>query len=320
MGGTPPRSPAPPTISAAARAFLETPFWGGQWERIGPDDSAGWQSAIAARTHLFAPFAAQVLRDTAAVVTKATIAGATVYVATPPDLPPGRQDHVHLFAHGGGWAFMGGEACAAHAALQASRLGIKTYAVDYRLAPQHRFPAALDDCVAVYRDLVAQHRADNIVLSGASAGGNLAAATVLRARDEGLPLPAALALMTPCSDGTLGSDSLATLDGLDPVLSPDAMADFWAAYAGGHDRKAPYLSPVFGDFSAGFPRTLLQSGTRDLLLSDTVRLHRAMCAAGVDAQLHVFEAMPHGGFGGTTPEDGQLAAQLRRFFAQSLPA
>ena len=145
----------------------------------------------------------------------------------------------------------------------------------------------------------------------------IAAAAGLRIRDEGLPLPAALGLMTPCTDGALLSDTVSVNDQLD-FLKASAMADFWTVYAGGHDRRDPYLSPVYGDYSKGFPPTLLQTGTRDLLLSDTVRLHRAMRNGGVEAQLHVWEAMPHGGFGGAAPEDAELTAELKRFFAAHL--
>src|SRR6185369_3993304 len=108
-------------------------------------------------------------------------------------------------------AFMGGEACGGQGAVQASRVGIRTYAVDYRNPPMHRFPAALDDCVAVYRELLKTHAGKDIVISGGSAGGNLTAAAALRIRDEGLDWPAAIGLQTPCTDGAFVSDTLATL-------------------------------------------------------------------------------------------------------------
>ena len=111
------------------------------------------------------------------------------------------------------------------------------------------------------------------------------------------------------------SDSIATNDQL-CILKNAVMSEFWAVYAGRHDRADPYLSPIYGDFAKGFPPTLLQSGTRDLLLSDTVRMHRALRAAGVTAELHVWEAMPHSGFGGATPEDAELVEEMKAFFAR----
>ena len=309
--------PEPQAVSQAARDYLNTPFWAGERERIDPDDLPGWRRAIDQVAEMFAPLSAMMLEQSGATVEKTDVGGAQVYVATPRGLAASDEDKAHIYIHGGGWAYMGGEACGGQGAAQAGRLGWRTWSVDYRYPPFHRFPAALDDCVTVYRELLKTHRPENIVISGGSAGGNLTAATGLRIRDEGLPLPAALGLMTPCTDGALLSDSFSVNDQLD-FLKAATMADFWTVYAGDHDRKDPYLSPVYGDYSKGFPPTFLQTGTRDLLLSDTVRLHRALRAAGVEAELHVWEAMPHGGFGGAAPEDADMTRELKRFFAARL--
>ncbi len=144
----------------------------------------------------------------------------------------------------------------------------------------------------------------------------MAAAVTLRARDEGLPLPAALILLTPEADLTESGDSFQTNLGIDNVLT-ESLADSIALYAGDHDLRHPYLSPLFGDLAAPFPPTLLQAGTRDLFLSNTVRMHRKLRSGGVDAQLHVFEAMPHGGFFGA-PEDDELTDEIRRFLTAHL--
>ncbi len=309
--------PEPQAVSQAARDYLNTPFWAGERERIDPDDLEGWRRAIDQVAEMFAPLSAMMLEQSGATVQKTDVGGVEVYVATPRGLAASDEDKAHIYIHGGGWAYMGGEACGGQGAAQAGRLGWRTWSVDYRYPPFHRFPAALDDCVTVYRELLKTHRPENIVISGGSAGGNLTAATGLRIRDEGLPLPAALGLMTPCTDGALLSDSFSVNDQLD-FLKAATMADFWTVYAGSHDRKDPYLSPVYGDYSKGFPPTFLQTGTRDLLLSDTVRLHRALRAAGVEAELHVWEAMPHGGFGGAAPEDADMTGELKRFFAARL--
>jgi acetyl esterase/lipase len=310
--------PAPRAASPQAREYLATPFWAGERERIDPDDLPAWKAAIAQVDEMFRPMVEAMLATSDADVEKRVIAGVSVHVATPRRLAPSAAGKAHLYIHGGGWAFMGGDACGGQGAVQAAQLGLTTYAVDYRAPPEHRFPAALDDCVAVYRELLKSHRPEDIVISGGSAGGNLTAATTLRARDEGLPLPAAIALMTPATDGAFLSDTCAANAQLDTVLKPDAMSEFWAVYAGRHDRRDPYLSPVYGDFSKGFAPTFLQSGTRDLLLSDTVRMHRALRQAGVAAELNVWEAMPHGGFGGASPEDGELSAEVKAFFERFL--
>jgi acetyl esterase/lipase len=307
--------PEPRSVSEQARVYLRTPFWAGERERLDPDDIAGWKAAIEQTNAMFAPLAQSMLEQSDVDVEKTTIDGVTVYVATPRRLAPESEGRAHLYIHGGGWAFMGGEPVAGQAAQQAHRLGLKTYGVDYRVPPEHRYPVALDDCVAVYRALLEDYRGGDIAISGGSAGGNLTAATALKVRDLGLEPPAAIALLTPATDGSLQSDSMAVNDQL-CILKNAVMAEFWAVYAGKADRTEAYLSPVFGDFSGGYPPTLLQTGTRDLLLSDTVRMHRALRAAGVTAELHVWEAMPHGGFGGGTPEDAEIVEEVKAFFAR----
>ena len=198
--------------------------------------------------------------------------------------------------------------------LAAVRAGLRTWSVDYRMPPEHPYPTPLDDCLAVYRALLEQMPASKIVVDGASAGGNLAAALLLRA-DEGLPMPAALVLVSPEADLTESGDTFSTNRGVDYVIV-QGVPDLISLYANGHDLEDPYLSPVFGEF-AGFPPTLLQSGTRDILLSNTVRMHRRLRTAGVDAELHVWEAMPHGGFFGA-PEDDEIVTEIRRFVARHL--
>ena len=151
-------------------------------------------------------------------------------------------------------------------------------------------------------------------MGGASAGGNLAAALALRARDEGLPLPAAILINTGAFDLTGAGDTWQTNAGLDNVLSGGADAPI-RLYAGGHDPQEPYISPLFGDLT-GFPPTILLTGTRDMLLSDNVRMHRALRQAGVAAELHVWEAAGHGGFLGMAPEDQDRFDEMRRFTSE----
>jgi acetyl esterase/lipase len=185
-----------------------------------------------------------------------------------------------------------------------------TWAVDYRMPPHHPYPAALDDCMAAYRALLAEHRPEDVFVGGASAGGNLAAALIVRAKDEGLPMPAGLVLISPEVDLTESGDSFQVNLGIDNVLTGSLMQTN-LLYAAGHDLSDPYLSPLFADVT-GFPPTFIQAGTRDLFLSNAVRMHRKLRAACVDAELHVFEAMPHGGFAGA-PEDAEVRAEVKRF-------
>jgi acetyl esterase/lipase len=307
------RIPPPAGISEAARAVLAMPRpVGGAYPAL--DDADGWRRLIAARNkgsaEMSAPFAARLRAD----VTSRPMAGVPVYEARPQGERLLDDRHVVFDIHGGALLFGGGEANVRFStAAIALRTGRIAYGLDYRVPPDHPYPAALDDCLAVYRALLGQHGAERLVVSGTSAGGNLAAALLLRARDEGLPMPAVALLLTPELDLTESGDSFNTLMGLDVVLQ-SRLTECNQLYAGKADLAQPYLSPLFGDV-AGFPPTLLQAGTRDIFLSNAVMMHRKLRRAGVRAELHVWEAMPHGGFGGLTPEDRELSAELQAFIS-----
>ncbi len=152
-------------------------------------------------------------------------------------------------------------------------------------------------------------RRNEIVVGGGSAGGNLTAAMLLKARDLGLPMPAGAVLSTPEVDLTESGDSFAVnagIDGMGTLMQANLL------YAGGESLSHPYVSPLFGDFTKGFPPSIISAGTRDLFLSNAVRLHRKLRNAGVPAELHIVEAAVHGAFGGA-PEDAELGAEVRAF-------
>jgi epsilon-lactone hydrolase len=303
--------PVPVALSEAARATLmmERPPGAGYPPL---EDKAAWRELVTTRAEAQAKMSAPIAARLRADVSAHPLGGADVYLARPQGDRLLSEDKVLLDIHGGALLFGGGEAAVRFTtAAMALRTGRVAYGVDYRVAPDHPYPAALDDCIAAYRGLLAEVPAERIVISGTSAGGNLAAATLLRARDEGLPTPAGALLLTPELDLTESGDSFDTLMGLDVVLTARLMP-VNLAYADGADLAHPYLSPLFGDVS-GYPPTFLQSGTRDLFLSNTVRMHRKLRNAGVRADLHVWEGMPHAGFGGLAPEDRELNAEMQAF-------
>ena len=307
--------PFPKSISAEARAFLTSlvgpdgvPF-NALAPQPAPDDLDGWRASKERTTAFMEQMTAQLTKDLQSTSETVKLAGVTVHVATPAS--SSLSGHAYLDVHGGGLVYGDGDFCRWGARKAADLHSARAYAVDYRMPPEHPYPAALDDCVAVYRALLEQYAPESIIIGGASAGGNLAAAMVLRARDEGLPLPAAVVLLTPELDLTESGDSFATNRMVD-VMLPQPLMNANLLYANGHDLAHPYLSPLFGDFSKGFPATFLQTGTRDLFLSNTVRMHRALRRAEIPAELHVFEGMPHGGFM-NAPEDHELAGEIRRF-------
>ncbi|MBL7496482.1 alpha/beta hydrolase [Frankia sp. CNm7] len=301
--------PVPSSLSPEAQAMLAMP----RLEISGYPplaDKDAWRDQIAQRNEALLAMMSGRPPAAGTEVDEIEADGVRVYVITPPGVPD--DGRVYLDIHGGALILGGGEVCRAMGTGTAARVGARTWAVDYRMPPDHPYPAPLDDCVTAYRALLRDHAPEQIIVGGASAGGNLAAALLLRARDEGLPLPAAAVLATPEADLTESGDTFQTNLGLDPVLR-DSLMPANLLYAAGHDLADPYVSPLFGDFTKGFPPTILTTGTRDLFLSNTVRLHRALRAAGVPAELHVLEAAGHGGFFGMAPEDRDLDREIRRF-------
>ena len=310
--------PVPTSVSAEAQQFLDAGLLVGEDSQSPAlDDLDGWRSMIKTANAGVAAMFDMRTADKQSKIDVISVGDVPVFVVTPEGAADSDDDGIYFDIHGGAFTMGYGDACRAMAKFTAEQVQMKTWAVDYRTPPDHPYPAALDDCVAAYRRLLEVERPERIVVGGQSAGGNLAAALILRARDEGLPLPAALVLLTPEADLTESGDSFATLLGIDPVLTA-SLAESIALYAGTHELTDPYLSPLFGDFSPPFPPTLLQAGTRDLFLSNVVRMHRKMRSAGVEAELHVFEAMPHGGFFGA-PEDEELGEEVRRFVRSRLP-
>jgi len=308
--------PAPKSLSRQAQQFLTMGLSiGGAGVPREPDrnDVDGWRAMIKASDEGLTAVMDTLSNVPASTVESTAVGDVPVLVLTPDGVPDDPSQPTYLDIHGGAFVIGGGDACLALARQTAAMVRMRTWSVDYRMPPDHPYPAALDDCIAVYRHLLEIQTPERIVVGGGSAGGNLAAALILRARDEGLPLPAALVLLTPEADLTESGDSFHTNLGLDPVLR-SSLSESIALYAGDHDLTDPYLSPLFGDFTPPFPPTFVQAGTRDLFLSNAVRLHRRLRTAGVDADLHVFEAMPHGGFFGA-PEDAELGEEVRRFVA-----
>ncbi|MDL2400240.1 alpha/beta hydrolase [Rhizobium mayense] len=277
-------------------------------------DFNGWMKLKAFADVYYRAAAERLAAQAHASVETVQIEEACVHIATPSRAFP--EDYAYIDLHGGALVMGGGAACRAGAQTQADQHGIRCYGIDYRMPPEHPYPEALDDCMTVYRHVLDQYKPENIVIGGRSAGGNLAAAMILRARDEGLPLPAALVLLSPELDLTESGDSFQVNRLVDVVL-PGSLMPNNLLYAQGADLAHPYLSPLFGDFSKGFPPTFLQSGTRDLFLSNAVRMHRFLRRAEIPVELHVFEAMPHGGFTGA-PEDRELAEEITRFVRQCL--
>ena len=287
--------PVPKTISPEAQAVLAGPL--SPLADVVPGSPEAWKALIAeinasTWTNLIQPALARY----PVTIERREIAGVPVAVVTPQSrLAKANNRRIILNIHGGAYIVNGGRNAVLEAIPIASLLRTPVVAVDYRMPPDHPFPAALDDTFAVYRALIRGQDRRRVGVYGTSAGGGLTTAMLLRARAEGLPMPGAVALVSPWSDiGPVG-DSLGTNAVIDPTLVQyDGLLRAAAElYAAGTDLRDPRVSPVYGQFGRWFPPTLLLSGSRDLLLSGTTRLQRRLVHSGVETELQLFEAMWH---------------------------
>jgi monoterpene epsilon-lactone hydrolase len=201
--------------------------------------------------------------------------------------------HVVLYFHGGVYVMGDAFQAAGLAAQVGRRTGAKVISVDYRLAPEHPYPAAADDALAAYQALLLGGTApSDIAFAGESAGGGLAVATLVNARDHGLALPAAAFVMSPYADLTLSGATMETKREADPLFTPQAFPARVADYTSGQDAALGLISPIFADLS-GLPPLIIQAGSHELLLDDAIRLARQAATADVEVTLDITAGVPH---------------------------
>ncbi|WP_321947488.1 alpha/beta hydrolase [Paraburkholderia sp. J10-1] len=311
--------PVPDDVSPELQKLIAAPYnpnWNAQWT-TGDE----WRKAANIQ-------AAAVLKNIPAMqerlgvtVQPTTIGGVRAYIVTPDDIPPEHRDKVLVHIHGGCYELYPGESGTTEAMIMAGLGHYRVISVDYRMPPEAYFPAALDDVETVYKSVLSTHDSKNVGVFGTSAGGALVLELMLRLKYDGLPVPGAIAPGTPMSDLTKVGDSFYTNEKVDNVLVSrngfcQAAAD---VYAHGHDLKDPLLSPVYGDMH-GFPPAILTTGTRDLLLSNTVRVHQKLQQSGVEAQLEVFDGMSHAQYqmDDRVPEARAAFAEITQFFDKHL--
>jgi epsilon-lactone hydrolase len=219
--------------------------------------------------------------------------------------------HTVLYFHGGVYV-MGDAFLAADLASQVGRrTRAKVISVDYRLAPEHPYPAAVDDALAAYEALLHNGAApSDIAFAGESAGGGLAIATLVNARDHGLPLPAAAYVMSPYADLTLAGATMETKREVDPLMSPQALHARVTDYTSGQDPALGLISPIFADLS-GLPPLIIQAGSHEVLLDDAIRLAREAATADVEVTLDITPGVPHV-FQAFYPIPDEAAAALDR--------
>jgi len=227
-------------------------------------------------------------------IEKKLLNGIPVHYVKPVEVSDVFNHAIFFHIHGGGYVCFTGESGVTEGICHAAFLKIATISVDYRMPPDHPYPAALDDVIAAYKGLLELYPNYKIVIGGGSSGGGLTMAAILKMKELKLRLPDAVFLGSPWSDLTKTGDSYYINEGIDRVLvTRDGFLDAAAKlYANGFDLRDPYLSPIYGDLS-GFPPSFLVTGTRDLFLSNTVRVHRKLRDAGVEADLVVIEGASH---------------------------
>ncbi|MFF3652022.1 alpha/beta hydrolase [Streptomyces sp. NPDC002181] len=222
------------------------------------------------------------------VVTRRTVLGGRPALELEPAEASGRL----LYLHGGGYIVGSPDTHAGLVGELARRAGLRATSVDYRLAPEHPFPAAVDDGLAAYRELLESTDPRDLVMAGDSAGGGLSIATLLAAREAGLPQPAAVVVFSPWVDLTLSGASIRSKEGADPIFTEADVRAYADLYVGAGDRAHPLASPVFADLT-GLPPLLVQAGANELLLDDAVRLAGRAGADGVEVTLEVLPGLPH---------------------------
>jgi epsilon-lactone hydrolase len=311
--------PVPADVSPRMQRIIaapRNPAWNILW-KTGEE----WRAAANAEAATTLQTLPSMLERLHVSVQPATMDGVRVYVVKPDVIPPEHRDKLLVHVHGGCYVLFPGESGTTEAIMMAGLGHFRVISVDYRMPPEGYFPAALDDAMTVYKAALKTVDPKNLAVFGTSAGGALVLEMMLQAKRMGLPLPGAIAPGTPMSDVTKTGDTFYTNEMVDNVLvSRDGFCDAATmVYAHGHDLKDPLLSPVYGDMH-GFPPAILSTGTRDLLLSNTVRVHRKLREAGVDAQLEVYEGQSHAQYQSDdrAPETQEAFREIATFFDKHL--
>lgn len=287
----------PDTVSNQAQEMIKNMMMnmsGFSFETPAPDDLEGWKK-LNQQMSSMAIFESQPIIDnyqSNATVTK--LGNVNVLDIKPKDWKDNGKVLVYL--HGGGYTFFNASSTVGAVLPVANITGLRVISVDYSLAPFSKWNQTTSEVVSVINALIKEkgYSLNDIAMFGDSAGGGLVAGSVLKMRDEGIGIPAVVVLWSPWTDVTGSGDSYRTLKNADPFMpSVSDLKNMAGAYADPSDQKNPYVSPVYGDFSKGFPPTLIQGGTSEFMLSDFIRLYQAIDQANIPVKLDIYEGMPH---------------------------
>lgn len=287
----------PTTISKEAqeelRKIASNPF---NFKSPGPADMNGWEKLYQEHESMDL-FHSQSIKDLYQPnITETKLGGVNVLDIKPKNWHDSGK--VLVYTHGGAYTLLSANSSLSSSILAADATSLRVISIDYTVAPFSKWNQTTDQIISVIQALKDQqgYSLDDIAIYGDSAGGGLATGSVLKMRDGGMGMPAAVVLWSPWTDVTQNGDTFFTLKDADPLLTNNSnqfLKNSADAYANPIDQKNPYVSPVYGNFSKGFPPTLIQGGTKEILLSDFVRLYQALDQADVPVKLDIYEGMPH---------------------------
>ncbi|MCE9534193.1 MAG: alpha/beta hydrolase [Planctomycetes bacterium] len=285
-----------------------------------PDDMEGWKRYYETREKDLTPRAELALKKYEPTIAERKLGGIPVLDIKPKGWK--ESSKVLVYLHGGAYTLASARSSLPKSAFAADATGFRVIAVDYTVAPRAKWLQVTDEVVAVVQALVKEgHALKDIGMFGDSAGGGMTPGVVLKMRDQKLGMPAAVVLWSPWSDITETGDTYVTLKHAEPTYHYERILKQSAdAYADPKDQKHPYVSPVYGDYTKGFPPTLIQGGTKEIFLSNFVRQYQAMDTAGQTVKLDLYEGMPHV-FQGQLPDapESKLAMKkMREFFLHHL--
>ncbi|QKJ88199.1 Alpha/beta hydrolase [Paramixta manurensis] len=264
-----------------------------------------------------APIEADLIKKYALHTQRTTIAGVPVLVITPTHVAAGLEDVAAINIHGGG--FVMGDASDRSALMVAGTLGVTVYSIDYDMAPEAKFPVAIDQSLSVYKQLVTRFRPERMIGISSSSGGEIMLAMLLKAQRQHLPMIKAQVLFSPASDITGNGDSAVANDGRDVAPLGLTLRIANQFYLNGIDARKPEVSPLYDTYPSSFPASVIVSGTRDLLLSDAVRLFWKLKAVDVTSELLIAEGGTHGfHWQYQTPESIATMKAADRFLRQQL--
>ena len=285
----------PTTISKEAqeelRKIASNPF---NFKSPGPADMIGWKKLYQEHESMDL-FHSQSIKDLYQPnITETKLGGVNVLDIKPKNWHDNGK--VLVYTHGGAYTLLSANSSLSSSILAADATSLRVISIDYTVAPFSKWNQTTDQVISVIQELKDQqgYSLDDIAIYGDSAGGGLATGSVLKMRDSGMGMPAAVVLWSPWTDVTQNGETYLTLKDADPLLTNNQFLKNSAdAYANPIDQKNPYVSPVYGNFSKGFPPTLIQGGTKEILVSDFVRLYQGLDQADVPVKLDIYEGMPH---------------------------